>query len=159
MRTALERGWEMKKVTVKTSELLETLQKNMEQHIKDYQEAVNDYKAVARDKLAEHIEKAVARLEKSAGDIREKIDTFNPSDPDRVRDTVTILQSVQFTLPVPQDHRKDYEVAIQMCKWEVNETIELSQDEFQCFVLDDWTWKDDFLGTKMSYEHMNRRRQ
>ena len=79
--------------------------------------------------------------------IKTKIERLNPED-ESIRDTVTLLNAMTFSLEVPKDHSKSYEIAIQMAEWEVNETIELTQSQFQCFVLDDWEWT-------VKFKHLN----
>ena len=52
------------------------------------------------------------------------------------------LRHVHITLPVPSlDHSSDYERAIAMLEWEVEDKIVLEQYEFAQLVLDDWQWK------------------
>ncbi len=96
--------------------------------------------------------KQLARAEKSIKDneamILAKLERFDPEDPPSSQ--MVVLNQIAFHLEVPRDHTKSYDVAIQMAEWEVGETVELTQGQFQCFVMDDWDWKDEFA-------HLNKR--
>lgn len=54
-------------------------------------------------------------------------------------------------LPEPQDHTKDYDRVILMVKMSVNDEIELTHQEFQQYVMDDWSWKREFVATASNY--------
>lgn len=54
-------------------------------------------------------------------------------------------------LPEPQDHTKDYDRVILMVKMSVNDEVELTHQEFQQYVMDDWSWKREFVATASNY--------
>lgn len=149
MRDSIEMGWKERTVTVRRDKLLATLKDNLERHKASYDSAVAGYKNTAKAELERHVVKSHKSIDDSAAMIVAKIDRFDPSDP--LSDTVTLLSGISFRLDVPRDHSKSYEVAIQMAEWEVGDTIELTQSQFQCFVLDDWDWKVDFENVTRSY--------
>ncbi len=60
-----------------------------------------------------------------------------------------IRRSVQ--LPEPRDHTRDYDRVILMLELAETERITLSEQEFSCFVLDEWGWRSDFLSTSAPY--------
>jgi len=43
-----------------------------------------------------------------------------------------------------------------MAEWEVNDTVELTQSQFQCFVLDDWDWRHEFDVLNARYSKVGR---
>lgn len=49
-----------------------------------------------------------------------------------------------FPLTTPEDHTKDYDRAIQMVEWSIEDTIELDTRQFQQLVMDEWEWKERF---------------
>jgi hypothetical protein len=55
------------------------------------------------------------------------------------------------SLPMPEDHTDDYERAIKMLDLDVREDIELTEQEFAQYVLDDWGWKDQWTTTNSAY--------
>lgn len=141
----------MKEVTVNRDQLIETLEDNFERHKRDYAEAKEGYQEQALAAVDQKFQKAKKQLEDNFELIRKKIRDLDPNDPEPIRDIITLIHTVSMSLAVPQNHSYDYEMAIQMAKMEVNETITLTQDEFQCLVMDDWEWRREFEATKMSY--------
>jgi hypothetical protein len=113
----------MHQVTVKKSELLLTLKKNRGEHRKIFEEAQQGYR-----------EEAISLLDKALEDARKgkEIRTF-------------------IHLEAPVDQTKDYDRAIKMLEMEVEEEITLTQNEFSQYVLDDWTWKSQFVTTNALY--------
>ena len=59
--------------------------------------------------------------------------------------------AVQVSLPQPENHTKDYDRVIKMLEMCVNDTVELDEHTFQCYVMDDWTWKRSFLASNSNY--------
>lgn len=150
MHEVLKGGLEGRTVLVSRTRLLKTLHENREKHSRDYKQAVIDYKDVALERSSKALDKAKRDLESNFAAVVHKINNFDPENVS-VGDRVTILQAVAFDLRVPEDHTKAYDVAIQMADWEVNDNVELTQAQFQCFVLDDWDWKRDFERLQRSY--------
>lgn len=56
-----------------------------------------------------------------------------------------------FALTPPQDHTADYDRAIDMLKMSVDDTIELSADDFQRYVRDEWMWSAGTLLVNSQY--------
>ena len=149
MRDSIDRGWSERTVTVKRTDLLETLKANRVKHQDAYREAVAGYREEAKQSLLRQVEKARRAIDDNAAMLDSKIDRFDPYDP--MQNQVLVLGQVSFTLEVPTDHTKSYDVAISMAEWEVGDTIELTQSQFQCFVLDDWDWKEGFENLSKFY--------
>lgn len=140
----MDMGLKERTVTVNRPRLLEILQTNREKHRREYQESVEGYKVLAKERLEKLHKRAVASLKDSLELIESKIDGFDPEDDEGLTDHVTLINSMSFHLQVPKDYTSAYDVAIQMAEWEVNETVELTQGQFQCFVMDDWDWRSEF---------------
>jgi len=62
------------------------------------------------------------------------------------------LMPMSFGLALPQSYEKAYDQIIKMLEMSSDEIIKLSSDEFACFVMDDWDWKESFKNTTMSYK-------
>ena len=148
MRTTQEQNWQERTVTINADKLLNKLQANLKKHKAEYEEAVVGYKQMATQRLKQELTRASALLEKNFRVLELRIDEFDPSEQNN---TVVLLDTVHFKMLVPQDHSKAYEVAIQMASWEENTTIDLLQSQFQCFVMDDWEWKDEFEAVTKRY--------
>lgn len=151
MNDAIQRGWSERTVTVNRTELLKTLEANREKHRAAYLEAVAGYRVMATEKLDKLRTRALRQLADNFCLVQGKIDKFDPTDEDALGSTVVLLQGLSFTLAVPEDHTKSYDVAIEMARWEVGDTITLTQGQFQCFVLDDWEWQRQFQHLNKTY--------
>jgi hypothetical protein len=51
----------------------------------------------------------------------------------------------------PEDHTSDYDDAIEMMRWAKDDTIELTQQQFRQYVMDDWGWKDNWVTSNTAY--------
>lgn len=113
----------MENVDVSKTQLLEQLTTNRQKHLDDYTEAHAKYR-----------EKAISELEKW---LRHAVDGGR------------IAKSLDLQEPV--SHLADYDRAIQMVEWSTGDTVELSERDFQQYVMDDWGWKAIFAATNSSY--------
>lgn len=115
----------MKTIKVNKNDLLAKLKVNLETHIKDYQEACRGYRAEA----VRALDNRVNQLERG-----ETVD-------------------VEFhDLEVPKSHEKVYRVVIGMMEMSIEDVIELSTQEFQSYVQDDWDWKADWSFSNQKYQ-------
>jgi hypothetical protein len=134
MRAVLERGMKMRKVKVKRDELLAKVKENRLAHIAEYKEGVAGYKMAAKAAIV----KAMRRLQQQVDELEEG--------------EVLRLTAVTFDLAVPENHKKDYDQVIAMLSMSVDEELEIMSDEFACYVMDDWGWKEEFLNVSNSYK-------
>jgi hypothetical protein len=112
-------------IAVKKTELISALEKNLEGHKKDYEEARAGYrKALLED------------LTKKLNDAKEN------------KDVPHFIQ-----LDVPEDHSKDYTRVIGMMKMSIDETVLITASEYSQYVMDDWGWKEKFVGTSNAYKN------
>jgi hypothetical protein len=100
------------KITVKKTELLLALVKNREGHRAEFLEAQHGFR-----------EAVIAELDKMLADARD----LKP-----IRLTVS--------LPTPEDHTKDYDRVIRMLEMSVAEEIQISEQQFSWYVLNEWGW-------------------
>lgn len=110
-------------VKVKKDELLSHLDANRERHRAIFEEAQIGF----REEVIKLLDKRLAQAKAGKG-----ID-------------------LRIQLPEPQDHTKDYDRVILMVKMSVNDEIELTQQEFQQYVMDDWSWKREWVATASNY--------
>jgi HAMP domain-containing protein len=54
-------------------------------------------------------------------------------------------------LPEPRDMTATYDRVLEMLAMETRDEVELTEQEFQQFVQDDWTWKREFATTASLY--------
>ncbi len=115
-------------VVVKKSELMASIKTNRENHRELFLEAQKIYR-----------EMVIVELDKMLAE---------------ARSGKTIRKQVQ--LIEPKDHTKDYDRVIKMLEMSVDDEIEITQSEFAQFVLDDWSWKEQFLSVSNSYVNSSR---
>ena len=54
-------------------------------------------------------------------------------------------------LPEPEDHTDDYDRILTMVEMSINDTVELSENEFAMYVMDQWQWKQSFTNSTDRY--------
>ena len=121
----------MQTVTVKKAELLEIVKQNRAKHGTLY----NDAREVFKQDMLTQLKKATKELKKA----------------DPLKDKM--LHSVSLQLPV--QYLSDYDRATKMLEMSVDDEIDLEDHEFRQLVLDEWGWKDHFVGSTMSYSVRN----
>lgn len=97
-----------RKITVDKAELIAKIKENKAAHIIAYDKAVEAYKVVAIKQLKAQIK------EVNAGSLKARLD-----------------------LTTPVNNIDNYDKIIDMFKWEQNDKVELSQDEFNEYVQDE----------------------
>lgn len=113
----------MTEVRLSKEDVLVALSNNRDSHREKFIEAMEGYK-----------EEAIKTLEKHISQIKE-------NDPQRI----------VLTLPLPEDHTDDYDRAIDMLQWSLDDEVVLNNREFQTYIQDDWGWKQEFESTYAMY--------
>lgn len=113
----------MEKVSVLKSRVIEKLIANRSQHRGIFEEACKGYQETAMT----HIQKIVDQLK--AGKLPE----------------------ISIHLPLPVDHTRDYDRAIQMLEMSQDDVVELSEVDFASYIMDDWSWRRQFLASNSLY--------
>ncbi len=135
MRSVIEGRVQMRDVKVKRCELLEKVKENRQKHIAEYDEAVAGYK-----------EAAIKAVDRALEKLRQQIDDLQAGE-------VLQLAAVSFDLAVPENHARDYDQVIAMLEMSVDDELTIRSDEFACYVMDDWDWKDHFLNVSRVYRN------
>lgn len=94
-------------VTVKKKQLIETIKKNKANHIDEYAKAVESYMKEAHKQLA---------------DLKQQL--------------LDGKTDIKLNLVEPKNMEQNYNDILKMFEWEVKEEVELTQDEFKEYVLD-----------------------
>lgn len=113
----------MENIKVKKEDLLKVLRDNRAKHRQIYEEAIEGYRKTVITEFERRLEDAKAGR---------KID-------------------IRFSLPQPQDQTKDYDRAIGMLEMTIEDVIQLQEHEYQQYVMDDWSWKQNFLTSNSTY--------
>lgn len=115
------------KITVNKQQLLLTLQANMAAHKDEYEKAVEVYR-----------ERFVEQAQRFAEDAILAARRHQPF--------------VQFGwLPVPEEHTEDYQRAIEMLEWEIEDEVTLTEVDFGTLVQNQWGWARSFAQNTSSY--------
>lgn len=112
------------KVTIKKAQLLETITANRTQHKNDFREAQVGFRAAALEAMKKNIE-----LCSSGGEVK-----------------------LGIALVVPIEHTKDYDRVIRMLEMSTADEIQISEQQFTMYVMDDWEWKARFVGSTALYK-------
>ena len=126
--TFSKRGWSDRETTVKRDELLKILKENRTKHLAEYKANCEAYREVALAKIEEQF----AELRKKVTEVKDK----------------KFIGAIycSFQLPAPESHERYYDMAFRMMELEVNENVNLTADQFGCFIMDDWEWSEGFKG-------------
>ena len=121
-------------IKVEVRRLQETLAENLEIHKKEFEEAWAGYEDARRQ--------AIIHLGNVSGACSHTSD-----------DRAKIHHAYRkFTgLDRPQDHSQSYEQAIVAMEWETRKEIDLSINDFECYVRDNWKWKESFKTSHSNY--------
>jgi len=114
------------KPSVKKQELLDIIKKNRDAHHDIFMKACEGFQKEMLKRLAQKMK--IIRAGKM-------VDSF-------------------VGLPIPEDHTRDYNRVIRMIELDTRDIIELSEQEFAQFVMDDWAWKKEWVSTASNYTQM-----
>lgn len=113
----------MRTVTVKRDELLRIVKGNRERHREIFLRAQEEFR-----------KRAVEELEKRLAD---------------ARDGKHFDQHLGMVEPI--DRTQDYDRVISMLEMSVDEQIDLTQEEYASYVMDDWSWKRQWIASNSEY--------
>jgi hypothetical protein len=107
----------------KVGELQDIISKNRDEHNKIFLEAMAGYTSKVKGDLQAYLE----RIERGE------------------------VIRVQIYYPEPENHTRDYDRILKMLDLTTEKSIELSEKQFESYVLDDWAWKRAFLTSNSAY--------
>jgi hypothetical protein len=103
--------------------LLEKMRVNREGHADVFERATAKY----RKRMEEHLEQML----------------------DDVRNRRPVSHRID--MPVPEDHTIDYDRVIAMLEMSIEDVIVLFEQDFNCYVMDQWAWTAAFTATSTAY--------
>lgn len=113
----------MEAITVDKKTLMETISKNREEHREVFLKAQKKYRKAVIKLLDERLEQARAG---------KRID-------------------LAIRLPEPVDYTDSYDTALAMLEWETEDTVQLSQHDFERYVQNNWEWRALWAANTESY--------
>jgi CRISPR/Cas system CMR subunit Cmr6 (Cas7 group RAMP superfamily) len=111
----------------KVSVVRDTLKKNLEIHEKEYKELVAKNNAHMQEALQEALSEIAAGKE------------------------INLSKVHKAEHAKPKNYAKEYKKVISMLEVTTQDELELTVDEFNCYMNDDWNWKDSFISNKTMY--------
>ncbi len=148
----------MNNVVVHKDQLLAILRDNKEKHDAVYEAAVDGYWEVAKERLAQKQKLFNSAVEEMSQDfqhlvnrVQTKIDNKDNTFPNYVGAALRFDGNLE--LVYPENHTRDYEKAIRMVELSVYENFSLTEKQFQEYVLNDWSWKEQFLSVANVYAY------
>ena len=113
----------MKSVKVDRALFIEKVEANRNAHRSLYEEAMKGYQKFLVAELQDRVEEAMAG---------KKVDRY-------------------IRIEEPEDHTADYDRILAMAEMSMEDVLEISQQEFGWYILDQWAWKDQFIATSSTY--------
>jgi hypothetical protein len=108
---------------------------------------------VRKDELVQIVEKNRKRhgtvFEKAYGKFMEAVERELELRLHRIRRGKSV--DLYIRLPEPRDMTESYDRVLEMLAMETRDEVELTEQEFQQFVQDDWSWKREFATTASVY--------
>ena len=154
--TKIEYGT-MANVVVKRLELLQILKNNKEKHDNIYDLALSGYWDFSKGEIEKGRLKAKKELEEFGKDINYTLDKYltKIDNKEKIEDNARIYNRFSFTnnldIKYPECHAEDYERAIRMVELGIFDNFQLSYDEFERYVRNNWSWKGSFLAANSNY--------
>jgi hypothetical protein len=112
-----------KAIRVKRAELLEALRKNRDTHKDTFEQATVGYR-----------KRAIEELDSSLADAKAG---------KKIRRSIGLVE--------PMNQTKDYDRVIRMLEMTVDDVVTIGATEFQQYVMDDWSWKEQFTASNSAY--------
>jgi len=137
----------MQVLTFPKAFLLEKLRENRARHEEIFDEAMVSY----REEVLEGLEGLSETLNDKIGDLVECLDTTrsNEDKTESFRDYDFSVSPLYLTKP--SNHLIDYDRTILMIKNCQQGDIELSQQEYSQYVMDNWDWQQSFMTSNSSH--------
>lgn len=115
------------RVRVSRKDLLGKVTQNRAAHEKAFLAAMEGWRTQAKEALHERLE--VLRSDKEGFDEK----------------------GLYFDMDQPKNFLHDYDTKIRMLEMSVDDNVTLSEGDFHELVMDDWSWKNQFVGTTARY--------
>ncbi len=152
----------LQEVKVSTKNVLEIVRENKEKHDGLLKTAIEGYWIDAEAYLkkfekeqGESINKghkqALKNLRKSRKESLKSLKTRVKEDLDRIKYRTRDKGFCYWHGNYPEDHGDDYTGTIRRLELSVEPELRLNTSEFDCYILNKWTWKQSFITSNSSY--------
>jgi len=123
-------------MSFRKEEVIDTLKKNRAEHQKIYDEAIEGYRRALSDALWDMDSLIKAKLK--------ELDEERVPKPSLKKYPLSNLRE-------PGNSLKEYDTVLEMLNLTPDETIVLDQDQYNCYMKDNWYWMEDFLTQNSAY--------
>ena len=146
----------MSEVVMSKQELINKLIENKAKHDVVLATAISGYWELAQQKVDGKHQKLVAQLGEWTAEAERELKKIS----EQIQKKETLpnyigIKAISFDnslgLVYPQDHSKDYDRALRMMESSVYDKVQLSVDEFDSYVLNNWEWKANFIASNSLY--------
>lgn len=146
----------MQVCVMKKSELVAKLQDNKKKHDVILATAQAGYWELAKDR----IESKKKKLDEAIKDLKSNVEFQLNKMTDKLEQKQVLPHSVSYTgfnfdnsinLPYPEDHSSDFDRAIRMMESSIYDTVALNEVEFDAYVLNNWSWKNQFKASNSMF--------
>jgi hypothetical protein len=146
----------MQVIVMKKEELINTLVENKAKHDVLLEAAIAGYWKLAQEKIDEKRK----QLKTSVGEFVEDVETQLRRTESKINKKEVLPSSLSYdalnfsshlNLVHPTSHGSDYERAIRMMKASIYDEVKLTEHEFDQYVLNNWSWKAQFVASNSSY--------
>lgn len=147
----------LKNVVVKKEKLLQVLQENKDKHDALFDLALVGYWEAAKTKLEEKKVKFSESVESCIETFNKSFDKSSKAIEEKNKDNVpfsyfaAVAVDTSWNVKFPENQASSYEKAIRMLDMSIHDEVELSEQEFCSYVLNDWGWKDSFKASNTAY--------
>lgn len=160
-------------VVVEKTKLLATLEVNREKHNAIYNAAVSGYYIESQkvlDKKTQEFKDSLAEMARKFSTYTGQLSTEFSHHQGQLQTNITEqnkdgirgigLQAIRYDqfsfnggwpLAYPQNHLEDYDRVIDLLKFSVADKVELSSQDFDAYVRNNWAWRKSFLDTNTTY--------
>lgn len=149
---------DIRNVVVDKLQLLSIIKDNKAKHDAIFESAVSGYWIEAKDR----VNQKKAEFSKYTNYLTSLFNTSTDLLLKRIEDRESLTQyssinvspaymNYSINLKYPESYDKEYNRAIRSVELNVYDKIELSEQEFNQYVMNDWSWKNSFISSNSAY--------
>lgn len=152
----------LQKVKVSREDVLAIVKENKEKHDEILEGAIDGFWLEAEsylkknekdqaDQINKNHREQLKRLRKARKDALKTLKTNTKTDLDLVKNKDKSKGFIYWRGKYPEDHGDDYNGTIRRLELCVDPQIELETNEFDAYIRNKWSWRDQFLVSNSSY--------
>ena len=150
----------IKNVVINKNELLSILKENRAKHDTIFDVAISGYWIQAQntiDKKKQEFKNYIKELGHDFNyEIKKIANKINSKE--RINQTsigISTNMNYQIGLPYPENHSDEYNRAIRAVELNVYDKIELSEQEFNQYIMNNWAWRNSFINSNSNYVNLS----